>query len=110
MVPITLFKQANEVERPTQKLMFRLGSLFSLRGLETVADRRLLHGVNLSLINLEVFSRSSTAASRTARFLLTERARRPATCVEGTYGGVSENRGPKYSTLNSRILIIRTPK
>ena len=24
--------------------------------------------------------------------------------------GVSENRGPKYSTLNSRILIIRTPK
>ena len=24
--------------------------------------------------------------------------------------GVSENRGPRYSTLNSRILIIRTPK
>ena len=24
--------------------------------------------------------------------------------------GVSENRGPEYSTLNSRILIIRTPK
>ena len=24
--------------------------------------------------------------------------------------GVSENRGPQYSTLNSRILIIRTPK
>ena len=24
--------------------------------------------------------------------------------------GVSENRGPKYSTLNSRILVIRTPK
>ena len=24
--------------------------------------------------------------------------------------GVSENRGPKYSTLNSRILILRTPK
>ena len=23
--------------------------------------------------------------------------------------GVSENRGPSYSTLNSRILIIRTP-
>ena len=23
--------------------------------------------------------------------------------------GVSKNRGPKYSTLNSRILIIRTP-
>ena len=23
--------------------------------------------------------------------------------------GVSENRGPKYSTLNSRILIIRAP-
>ena len=23
--------------------------------------------------------------------------------------GVSENRGPKYSTLNSRVLIIRTP-
>ena len=23
---------------------------------------------------------------------------------------VSENRGPQYSTLNSRILIIRTPK
>ena len=27
-----------------------------------------------------------------------------------TYMGVSENRGPQYSTLNSRILIIRTPK
>ena len=26
------------------------------------------------------------------------------------YVGVSENRGPYYSTLNSRILIIRTPK
>ena len=26
------------------------------------------------------------------------------------YMGVSENRGPQYSTLNSRILIIRTPK
>ena len=26
------------------------------------------------------------------------------------YMGVSENRGPKYSALNSRILIIRTPK
>ena len=26
------------------------------------------------------------------------------------YLGVSENRGPQYSTLNSRILIIRTPK
>ena len=25
-------------------------------------------------------------------------------------GGVSENRGPQYSTLNTRILIIRTPK
>ena len=25
------------------------------------------------------------------------------------YMGVSENRGPQYSTLNSRILIIRTP-
>ena len=25
------------------------------------------------------------------------------------YMGVSENRGPKYSTLNSRILIVRTP-
>ena len=24
--------------------------------------------------------------------------------------GVSENRGPKHNTLNSRILIIRTPK
>ena len=24
--------------------------------------------------------------------------------------GVSENRGPQYSTLNSRLLIIRTPK
>ena len=24
--------------------------------------------------------------------------------------GVSENRGPEYSTLNSRILILRTPK
>ena len=24
--------------------------------------------------------------------------------------GVSENRGPKHSTLNSRILVIRTPK
>ena len=24
--------------------------------------------------------------------------------------GVSENRGPKYSTLNSRILFVRTPK
>ena len=24
--------------------------------------------------------------------------------------GVSENRGPQYSTLNSRILIVRTPK
>ena len=24
--------------------------------------------------------------------------------------GVSENRGPQYSTLNSRILILRTPK
>ena len=24
--------------------------------------------------------------------------------------GVSENRGPRYRTLNSRILIIRTPK
>ena len=24
--------------------------------------------------------------------------------------GVSENRGPEYRTLNSRILIIRTPK
>ena len=24
--------------------------------------------------------------------------------------GASENRGPQYSTLNSRILIIRTPK
>ena len=27
-----------------------------------------------------------------------------------TYMGVSENRGPEYSTLNSRILNIRTPK
>ena len=26
------------------------------------------------------------------------------------YMGVSENRGSKYSTLNSRVLIIRTPK
>ena len=26
------------------------------------------------------------------------------------YMGVSENRGPQYSTLNSRILIIRTPQ
>ena len=26
------------------------------------------------------------------------------------FGGVSENRGPSYSTLNSRILILRTPK
>ena len=26
------------------------------------------------------------------------------------YMGVSENRGPQYSTLNKRILIIRTPK
>ena len=26
------------------------------------------------------------------------------------YLGVSENRGPEYSTLNSRMLIIRTPK
>ena len=26
------------------------------------------------------------------------------------YMGVSENRGPKYGTLNSRILILRTPK
>ena len=26
------------------------------------------------------------------------------------YLGISENRGPKYRTLNSRILIIRTPK
>ena len=24
--------------------------------------------------------------------------------------GVSENRGPEYSTLNSRILLIKTPK
>ena len=24
--------------------------------------------------------------------------------------GVSENRGPEYRTLNSRILIVRTPK
>ena len=24
--------------------------------------------------------------------------------------GVSENRGPEYSTLNGRILVIRTPK
>ena len=30
-----------------------------------------------------------------------------ATCI---HVGVSENRGAKYSTLNSRILIIRTPK
>ena len=28
----------------------------------------------------------------------------------GAYTGVSENRGPEYSTLSSRILIIRTPK
>ena len=26
------------------------------------------------------------------------------------YMGVAENRGPQYSTLNSRILIIRIPK
>ena len=26
------------------------------------------------------------------------------------YMGVSENRRPKYSALNSRILIVRTPK
>ena len=28
----------------------------------------------------------------------------------GAFMGVSETRGPEYSTLNSRILIIRTPK
>ena len=27
-----------------------------------------------------------------------------------THMGVSENRGPQYSTLNSRIIIIRAPK
>ena len=34
-----------------------------------------------------------------------ETHRDPSFC----YMGISENRGPKYSTLNSRILIIRTP-
>ena len=28
----------------------------------------------------------------------------------GFYTGVSENREPKYSTLNGKVLIIRTPK
>ena len=32
------------------------------------------------------------------------------TIPQGDYMRVSEARGPKYSTLNSRILIIRTPK
>ena len=29
--------------------------------------------------------------------------------IQGSQLGVSENRGPQYSTLNSRILIIRPP-
>ena len=31
-------------------------------------------------------------------------------CACVLHMGVSEKRGPEYSTLNSRILIIRTPK
>ena len=30
--------------------------------------------------------------------------------IGAQYMGVSENRGPYYRTLNSRILVIRTPK
>ena len=39
-----------------------------------------------------------------------EKAKAGQTMVRKRQMGVSENRGPSYSTLNSRILIIREPK
>ena len=41
--------------------------------------------------------------------LLTQGPRAPAMLCMNLNLGVSENRGPQYSTLNSRILTMRTP-
>ena len=38
------------------------------------------------------------------------RTQRGTRLLTTTHMGVSENRGPQYSTLSSRILVIRTPK
>ena len=42
--------------------------------------------------------------------LLARTPKRDPSVERLTHMGVSENRGPYYSTLNSRILAIRTPK